>query len=237
MEKKIALAIVVLCMSFTVFAIDISLDITAGGLGPSFMRGAYIKETNKHFADSGMQVKNGTAARITSTASVNAVLEFIPYLGIEAGLGFGISTSSLKVNINKLSTEIPYEFRELMIPVMLRLQLPIAKFNIYAGFGANFNIVLSGEGSVFNDSGELVASELKKEYYTGFITDLVFALGVEYVIAKRHFLGLRTQYNLGVTDRVTKKYADDNIFTSERGERALLLFDSLGFSFTYRYKF
>ncbi|MGL4982465.1 MAG: outer membrane beta-barrel protein [Treponemataceae bacterium] len=231
MKKSVILGIALLCMSFSTFAMDFSVGVTAGGLGPSFIRGEELKLaeiTNSLF---GATTKNNASLVFSPAVSANAVLEFIPYLGLEAGVGFGISKPGYKSTMGGEEIKNIYEFMELMIPIMLRFQLPVANFNIYAGVGANLNIVLSGKSSGFDmEEGKVTVEKMEKDEYAGFVVDLVFALGAEYAIAQKHFVGLRAQYNLGLMDR--RGYED-----GEKPSKALVLADALAFSLTYRYKF
>ncbi|MGL4985689.1 MAG: outer membrane beta-barrel protein [Treponemataceae bacterium] len=227
MKKKLIIGVALLCMSFSTFAIDFSVGVTAGGLGPSFIRG----EEYKLAKESDVKVTNDPSLVFAPAVSVNAVLEFVPFLGLEAGLGFGTAKAGLKYTSDSETLKVYSEFTELMIPIMLRLQLPVANFNIYAGVGANLNIVLSGKAVSSNSDGKETI-KLEKGYYNGFVVDLVFALGAEYAIAQKHFVGLRAQYNLGLMDRVGYGYEG-----AEKPSKAAVLSDALAFSLTYRYKF
>ncbi|MGL4982779.1 MAG: hypothetical protein ACRC4W_08020, partial [Treponemataceae bacterium] len=199
MKKSLVLGIVLLCMSFSTFAIDFSVGGTLLGIGPSFSRSKSFKTTEDNTAFD----KSFSSIVFAPVISVNTLAEFIPYFGTEIGLGFGTSKSGRQDILGV--TNKTYSFDELVIPVFLRGQLPFGKGSIaYLGLGFNVGITLAvternedktnGSGS----KAERDSRKLAKNEYSSFSTALMFALGCEFKAAEKHFFGVRMQYNLGI---------------------------------------
>lgn len=255
--KKCLLTIAsILLISSLTYAVDFSIGITAGGWGPTFVRGTSddAKMFNNKDEDKfdGFKRPLNYNMAFAPVAQITGQVDIIPFFGIELGLGYSMKSigfsfdgqdsdgkdvvSGYKMSINQLS-----------IPLLLKGQYEIADMvNIYVGVGPKFNFnILAPTRTEYTDGKKNETDDnpykAEKEEYNMFDMDLSFAIGAEYKIAGAHYLGLRVGYDMNLlgTMKEYKRYEDTTTgdWVDKYEGRNKFYADDLAISLTYRYKF
>lgn len=193
--KKVLCVMLALCVVNTaVFAVDLSI-------GGSFGIGAPMLSGDDYaaFRYSDIPSENVDKEAIAIAPQVNVLVEFIPFLALETGLGFKYSHETFSYTELGLSAEIIGARSELSIPVLVRGQYgydmsagAITSGLTYLAAGFKLGIPTDDYLSVsFLGITDTTAAKSPA-------VDVSLAVGQEFGLGEKHFLGLRMQFDINV---------------------------------------
>ncbi len=230
MKKIIAVMIAMFTIGTSVYALEVSVGASVG-LGPSFLRGEDAKTFDKMYS-----TVYGKPMGVNFYPQLDVMVEFLPFLALETGLGSKIiSTVSYQDTNNPDSVQANFQkFLNFNIPIMIRGQYEYSLGVTYASVGVRlgFNLIgsdyhfLSGlpEGSSTEEASLFKSSP--------FNMDIAFAVGQEFRLGDANYLGIRIGYDLNVIRPYDTKALNDIGLESPS-----LFHDDITFSLTYRYAF
>ncbi len=246
LNKLLYIIVALIVVNTSAYALDISLG-GAFGVGLPIFRGLDYK---KRMGNVGLLKETFPNFKKTTFAivpQVDLMLEFIPFLALETGLGFKYSTLNYSDSIQdgdiKTGGKIVTR-SEFFIPVMLRSQFEYKLGVTYISAGVKLGIPVSDYLLQENEYPTLNNKKIIIAKASVFTLDIAFALGQEFKIANSHYLGVRVGYDMNVL----RPYATSAGVVAESGdtvpsEAETMLDDTDWFqdnfavALTYRYTF
>ena len=246
LNKLLCIIIALIVVNTSAYALDISLGGSFGAGGPIF-RGLDYKKSMGNVDLLKETFPNFKKTTFAIVPQVDLMLEFIPFLALETGLGFKYSTlnysDSIQAGDIKAGGKIATR-SEIFIPVMLRSQFEYKLGVTYISTGLKIGIPVSdyllqeNEYPSFNKKKIIIAKA------SVFTLDIAFAVGQEFKIANSHYLGIRVGYDMNVL----RPYATSVAVVVESGdtvpseEETMLddtdwFQDNFAVALTYRYTF
>ncbi len=238
-----------LCIMFLIFGITTTAHATEVSIGASmgptiaFLRGSHSKYFVSH-----AEFKTGdeVPSRVSFQGRpVDVMIEFLPYLGMEFGLGIGASVMSYKESDVVIkgtcdassSIRVDIERVEFYMPLMLRAQYEYKVGVTYISAGFKFCVPmidymyqydenLKTAATVITESSSVVVKS------SSFVVDASFAIGQEFRLGYSNYLGIRVGYDLNITPAYR-----DNLLLSSTREITDSYMDNLNIALTYRYAF
>lgn len=223
MKKKLILCIAIAFIAGQLVAIDYSIGISTPGFGMGILRGKTAENQINHVEEKGYKKDFGLS--LFPVAQIDFVVKFLPFLALETGVGYGMSTVFWSKEVDGTKNRFLFKKEGVVIPIMVRGFLEIGKFIVYVSMGPKLNILTSGYMN--QEIGE-EKQDLKAEKNT-FIVDLGFAIGGEYNITDAHYIGVRVGYDLNLISPLKKYPTGEEIEAWNH--------DILAVSITYRYVF
>ena len=223
--KKLMLVFVALITISTVsYAVETSLGGSVG-YGISYLRGDF-RDTITETAEKLSGRDKPSSYLIAST--IDVMIEILPYLAIETGLGYDEGGISYLEKNNATHSRVIFNNSKLYIPLMLRAQYEYKLGVTYASVGVKFAFP---QGDDFLS----ITEPLDNNYgmlNSDFAMDVAFAIGQEFRLGDANYVGVRIGYDLNVLSPL-----DKNQFADIGQETPSLFMDDIEFALTYRYAF
>ena len=229
LNKLLCVIIILLAINTSLYAIEISVGISADVGSPIFRGDDYIGYVASLY-DMGLKNGSGFSYRV----GIDLMLEIMPFFAIETGFGYG--SSRLRLNDMNTSDKFPlieskdplFDRTGFTIPLMLRGQFESGIMLLYGSIGPKFFIPTSDYVAVdYEKGGEAILPQGYIEN-NDFAIDLGLALGVEVRLGKSSYLGVRFNYDLNLLSPI--KSIGGN-------EEHSFYQDNMSGSLTYRYAF
>lgn len=242
--KKIFLVLSIMFISASAYAIEYSVGVTTPGFGLAFLRGNSTKSITE--ADA---VTKASGISLAPGLQLDVMFEFLPFLALETGLGYTISSAIYepKSTGGAQSIRIQSVFRrhEATIPIMIRGQYEFERFLTYGSVGVRLGIPLSKAyafSRTLEDGKETDASKKAREdsdtdNYSDLAMDIAFAIGGEYRITGAHYIGLRLGYDLNVISPANAREILGASATDAEVDDYEWYQDNFNVSLSYRYAF
>ena len=180
MKKTLLLTVLILSITSMAYSYEISVG-GSFGAGLPILRGDNV------------ELPDDTSKLATKT-KVDVMIEFMPFLALETGLGFKTSTFSMPEGG---TVETHYSRKEIFIPVMARGQYEYNLGVSYISAGVNLGFPVSKNYVYSTVDGEEVEGGFGVES-SGFAMDVALALGTEFRLGTAHYLGVRLSYDINV---------------------------------------
>lgn len=164
MKKLLCVMIVLFSVSAVSHAIEVSVGGSLGG-GIAFLRGDNadtMPDSDEAFA---MQIQ------------ANVMLQFMPFLALETGVGYGGSEINYSTSTLGINTKITLARAQVYIPLLVRGQYEYDLGVTYASAGVKLNIPIM-EDFWKVKVGDATATTLLGK--APFIVDIAFAVGQEF---------------------------------------------------------
>ncbi len=222
-----------LFISFNLYSFEVSVGSSFLGAGFGVFRGKYAKIIENDAKDSDTKL-NTSSISFMPAIQVDVMIEFLPFLAFETGLGFG--TSSYGAEVKRIdSPEYIFTRSEFRIPIMIRGQFELERFLFYASFGTKLGIQVSD--NYITIKRETANSEDITEIKNarGFTVDIAFAIGGEFRIVDSHYAGVRVGYDVNVLSPMVGVNATS--FSISEVNANSTFHDNFNVSLTYRYAF
>lgn len=232
--KNIILGIMLVFFARTVnvYAVELSFGLSGSYMSLNLLRGDDAERYIDRLKYLGM--RDMAFFQFFNAAQLDIMLELTPFLALETGVGYGVSTIKIEGKIYPENLSYPINRRalfrreEITVPIMLRLQIETSYSLLYGSAGVKFGIPLSEtyhsirSSTFISDINEVVLDS--SEY----AMDIAFALGSETRITGANYIGMRMGYDLNLIKPFQSVAIDDD---------ADFYHDDLSFIITYRYAF
>ncbi len=239
--KKIFLVLSMMFISVNIYGVETSIGLSTPGFGLGFLRGSDAKRIIDNLEDSPVSgYEKVFGLSLSPAAQLNVMVEFLPFIAIETGVGWRTSSIIYKHEQNYIRTDVTFTRNEIIVPIMLRFQHEFERFVIYGSAGVLLGIPLSKTYEfrhVFLSDNISEAFSNTNDYNSSpFNMDVSFALGGEFRVASAHYIGLRLGYDLNVLSPLNAKE-----IAAEKGEPEedfkSWYHDNFNLSLSYRYAF
>jgi len=233
--KKIFLTIILsfLFTSLRLYSFEISVGSSLLGVGFGVFRGSYAEtiENDAKYSDTKL---NTSSISFMPIIQVDVMFEFLPFLALETGIGFGVSCYNAEVK-ERNAPEYVFTRTEFRIPIMIRGQLELERLLFYGAFGTKLGIQLfENYTTIKNETANSKGiTEIKNA--RGFTVDIAFALGGEFRVINSHYVGLRVGYDINVLSPMVGVNA--SAFSISDKDADSTFHDNFNVSLTYRYAF
>ena len=222
-----------LFVSLNLYSFEISVGSSFLGIGFGVFRGKYAQIIEDNAKDNNTKL-NTSSVSFMPVIQADVMIEFLPFLALETGLGFGVS--SYTAEVKKIdSPEYIFTRSEFRIPIMIRGQFELEKFLFYGSFGTKLGIQLSENYITIKtetaDSEDI--TEIKNA--RGFTVDIAFAIGGEFRVVDSHYAGLRVGYDINVLSPMVG--VNTTSFSIGDFDANSTFHDNFNVSLTYRYAF
>ena len=222
-----------LFISFNLYSFEVSVGSSFLGIGFGVFRGKYAQIIENEAEDSNTKL-NTSSTSFMPAIQADVMIEFLPFLAFETGIGFGISSYSAEVK--KIdSPEYIFTRSEFRIPIMIRGQFELERFLLYASFGTKLGIQLSDNYITIKNETANSEDITEIKNARGFTVDIAFALGGEFRIVDSHYGGLRVGYDLNVLSPMVG--VSTTAFSINEIHANSTFHDNFNVSLTYRYAF
>ena len=181
MKKTLLLTVLILSITSMAYSYEISV-------GGSFGAGLPILRGDLELADD--------TSKLATKTKVDVMIEFMPFLALETGLGFKTSTFSTPID-GVATAESIMSRKEIFIPVMARGQYEYDLGVSYISAGVNLGFPVSKDYTYATLDGETVEGRGGVES-SSFTMDVAFALGTEFRLGTSHYVGVRLSYDINV---------------------------------------
>ena len=242
--KKIFLVLSMMFISVNIYGVETSIGLSTPGFGLGFLRGSDAKRIIDNLEESPATGVSGYekvfGLSLSPAVQLNVMVEFLPFIAIETGVGWRTSSIIYKHEQNYIRTDVTFTRNEIIVPIMLRFQHEFERFVIYGSAGVLLGIPLSKTYEfrhVFLSDNISEAFSNTNDYNSSpFNMDVSFALGGEFRVASAHYIGLRLGYDLNVLSPLNAKE-----IAAEKGEPEedfkSWYHDNFNLSLSYRYAF
>lgn len=214
---------------------EVSVGVTAFGIGTGFLRGSDAKTMIN-----GFERDLSSSISFAPAAQFDIMIEYIPgFAAIETGVGYSYSSLTYEKGEGQNKVKNRFTREEITVPIMFRGMLDNPFFIPYSAVGVKFGIPVGDSylsSKTFENAEEIQSIDIDT---SDFSLDVSFAIGFEYNIkssydkeidiydrATSHYIGLRLGYDLNV---ISPLQNSENV----RGND--FFHDNLSVSFTYRY--
>ena len=206
LDKLFCVMIALLTINTAAYAIEVSVGASFGAGMPIF-RGTNYKDTIdgiKH------QFPDAKKTTFTLIPQIDVMIEFIPFLALETGLGFKYSTLKYVETLDRAEIDVSYTRSKIYIPIMLRGQFEYSLGVTYISAGIKLGFPVSDYDVTalkdLNYSDQTFEHSIDASPFT---LDIAFALGQEFRIVTSHYVGVRIGYDLNVVEPFATASKDD----------------------------
>ena len=180
-KKVLSMIVAVFVVSASAYAVEVSVGASLGG-GLSFLRGE-----DTAYLDSLYTPLYGEKLAGNFALTTDVMVEFMPFLALETGLGFDIvdSISYQGAEIANGAQANFQKFLHLNIPIMLRGQYEYSLGVKYVSIGIKANLPMTSMDYAFtsrgnNEEGTPIYDDTTILSASPFYLDIAFAVGQEF---------------------------------------------------------
>ena len=216
MKKTLLLTVLILSITSMAYSYEISVG-GSFGAGLPILRGDNVELPDD-------------ISKLATKTKVDVMIEFMPFLALETGLGFKTSSLTQEFDEGGQTLKSVTGRKEIFIPIMARGQYEYNLGVSYISAGVNLGFPVD-----HYSTGYLNDEEIDKDRDSdsaSFTMDIAFAVGTEFRIAKSHYVGLRLAYDLNVLPVYTLSDAQ-----KDNPNRTDTFMDDFSAGITYRYAF
>ena len=242
--KKIFLVLSMMFISVNIYGVETSIGLSSPGFGLGFLRGSDAKKIIgdlKKSPSSGISgFEKVLGLSLSPAVQLNLMIEFLPFIAIETGVGWRTSTIAYKQEASDTRIELTFRRNEIIVPIMLRFQHEFKRIVVYGSAGVLLGIPLS---QTYEFRHVFLSDKLSNPFSntndynaSTFNMDVSFALGGEVRVGRANYIGLRVGYDLNVLSPL-----DAEETAAEKGEPKddfeSWYHDNFNVSLSYRYAF
>ena len=180
MKKTLLLTVLILSITSMAYSYEISVG-GSFGAGLPILRGDNVELPDD-------------ISKLATKTKVDVMIEFMPFLALETGLGFKTSTFSIPTNDKE---GFNYSRKEIFIPVMARGQYEYDLGVSYISAGVNLGFPVSKNYAYETLDGEDTEGR-GGAASSSFTMDIAIALGTEFRLGTSHYVGVRLGYDINV---------------------------------------
>lgn len=233
--KKLFVTVILsfLFTSLKLYSFEISIGSSLLGIGFGVFRGEYAKIIENEAKNRDTKL-NTSSISFMPIIQVDVMFELLPFLALETGIGFGVSSYSAEVK-ERNTPEYVFTRSEFRIPIMIRGQFELERLVFYGAFGTKLGIQLSENYTTVKNETANSKNITEIKNARGFTVDVAFAVGGEFRVLSSHYVGLRIGYDINALSPMVG--VNTSSFSISDKDADSTFHDNFNVSLTYRYAF